>query len=169
MRRTAALPATATREERFWAKVEWSEGCWAWLGARTAAGYGRFWAKPHFIAAHRMSYILGVGPIADGMQLDHLCRNPNCVNPAHLEPVTPRVNVLRAASGAGDRAARTHCPAGHPYDAANTYLAKSNQRHCRECQLARKRLPHVAAIANCGRWYVKRGRPCFCGSHKAAA
>lgn len=130
-----------TLGQRFWAKVEWSDGCWLWQGAKDQNGYGRFWQGPNFIASHRMAYTLAVGPIPDGMQIDHVCRTPRCVNPAHLEPAPPRLNVLRGMGGAGDRAARTHCPKNHPYDAVNTYLAKSNQRHCRECMRARKRLP----------------------------
>src|SRR5258708_4089556 len=84
------------RAQRFWAKVQKTDGCWQWMGTGTQQGYGLFNAgSRRTIAAHRFAYLLVKGPIADGMVLDHLCRNPGCVNPAHLEAVTPQINTLR--------------------------------------------------------------------------
>jgi hypothetical protein len=77
--------------------------------------------------AHRIAYELLVGPISEGMQLDHLCRNPSCVNPTHLEPVTSQENIIR------ERAARGQCPKGHPYDDANTSVW-GGRRYCRTCR-----------------------------------
>ena len=134
MRRTPALPASATTEQRFWAKVEWSEGCWAWLGASSAGGYGRFWTGERFTAAHRYAYAIAVGPIGQGMHVDHLCRNPNCVNPAHLEEATPRLNQLRGFGKGADRASQTHCARGHEFTPENTRMTVRNQRVCRTCQ-----------------------------------
>lgn len=75
-----------------------------------------------------------IGPIADGMTLDHLCRNPACVNPAHLEPVSQRENNLRAPTSVTSiNSAKTHCKHGHPYDAANTYHMPGGGRDCRKC------------------------------------
>jgi len=94
-------PAPVTSDEaRFWAKVELNgdTGCWEWTAA-LRDGYGRFWLAPRVQAAHRVAYQWLVGPIADGLHLDHLCRNTRCVNPAHLEPVTQRENLMRGVSG----------------------------------------------------------------------
>lgn len=86
--------ADATTAERFWAKVDKSgpSGCWFWTASKTQSGYGMFHGK----GAHRYAYELLVGPVPTGFQLDHLCRVKHCVNPDHLEPVTPRKNRGRA-------------------------------------------------------------------------
>lgn len=127
---------------RFWAKVDRraAEECWPWLGM-TRRGYGRFYvAKGALRSAHRISYELLVGPIPEGLELDHLCRNHSCVNPAHLEPVTHRENVLRGEGLAAKCAVKTHCSKGHPYDEANTYIEpKGKKRHCRVCVAAATR------------------------------
>lgn len=81
--------------------------------------------------AHRVSYEHLVGPVPDGMQLDHLCRNRTCVNPEHLEPVTAAENRRRAA------VLITACPQGHPYDEDNTGIANTGQRYCRTCNRSR--------------------------------
>lgn len=86
--------------ERFWAKVNKTETCWLWTGAKIGKGYGMFWIGPtlrseHFSVAHRYAYQLLVGPIPHKKQLDHLCRVKLCVNPKHLEPVTNRENCMR--------------------------------------------------------------------------
>jgi hypothetical protein len=72
--------------ERFWAKVYRGDDCWEWLAAKSTAGYGRFKVAGGLVQAHRFAYEDIVGPIPDGLQLDHLCRNRACVNPDHLEP-----------------------------------------------------------------------------------
>lgn len=120
---------------RFWRLVDRRavDECWLWLGNKTR-GYGAFRVDPrHSRMAHRIAYELLVGPIEDGLQLDHLCRNASCVNPAHLEPVTSRENIVR------ERAARGHCPKGHPYDAANTSVW-GGRRYCRTCRNAARRV-----------------------------
>lgn len=92
------MSRNAPPEERFWRFVaKSSDGCWEWMGARGGKGYGTFWVgSGKFANAHRWAYSHFVGPIADGLQLDHLCRNRACVRPDHLEPVTASVNVLRS-------------------------------------------------------------------------
>lgn len=137
--RSMTAPLPRTLEERFWAKVTRNDGgCWTWIGAKGGSGrYGMFAgtggrARP----AHRWSYEYFVGPIPEGLELDHLCRNTLCVNPEHLEPVTHAENVRRGDAGK-PMSSRTHCKNGHPFDHANTHRAftASGQpyRSCRAC------------------------------------
>lgn len=127
-----------TIEQRFWEKVDKTEACWIWTGA-LSTGYGFFNPSAREKGyAHRYSYEWSVGPIPDGMQLDHLCRNTRCVNPAHLEPVEPGENYRRGNGFSGINSRKTHCPGGHEYDAPNTYVDARGQRHCRKCRAQRQ-------------------------------
>src|SRR3982751_6707336 len=85
-------------DDTFWVKVgkHTDKGCWPWLAAKDSDGYGSFWAGGKCRGAHRVSYELIVGCIPEGLQLDHLCKRRDCVNPWHLEPVTPKENKYRA-------------------------------------------------------------------------
>lgn len=129
-----------TLEERFWAKVERSgpQDCWTWTGCLTN-GYGQFWTHgSQRVRAHRFAYELLVGPIPEGLQIDHLCRVPACVNPAHLEPVTARINVLRSESPIAQAAAQVFCIHGHPLSGGNLYVdPKRGFRQCRTCNRRR--------------------------------
>lgn len=120
-------------EQRFWAFVDKTPTCWLWRGGAMADGYGHFWLNGRTVKAHRVAYEWLRGSIPTGLQLDHLCRTPACVNPSHLEIVTGRVNTLRGNTFPARNSIKTHCPQGHPYDAENTYLSPSGRRHCREC------------------------------------
>lgn len=123
---------------RFWTKVDISRGptgCWLWTAALTDRGYGdRFRLDDgRKVAPHRLAYELLVGPIPDGLQLDHLCRVRNCVNPSHLEAVTCQENLLRGVTWAAYNARKTHCKHGHEFDEANTRIAADGSRSCRAC------------------------------------
>lgn len=129
---------------RFWARVSLApSGCWLW-SRPVADGYGRLRETgkgSKFAMAHRFAYERLIGQVSVGLQLDHLCRVRNCVNPAHLEPVTPRENTLRGQTSAARNASKTHCPAGHPYNVTNTYLVKTRRiRMCRVCAKLRARV-----------------------------
>lgn len=105
-------------------------GCWEWQANMSNSGYGQLRVtrpKRRTLLAHRASYEAFIGPIPDGLQIDHLCRNKRCCNPEHLEPVTHAENMRRRD------AAITSCPAGHPYDDKNTYRDRRGKRHCRAC------------------------------------
>ena len=124
---------TRTPEERFWPKVDQTGDCWLWLAGKSL-GYGLFWVSPERrTTGHRFAYELLKGPIPEGLVLDHLCRNPSCVNPDHLEPVTTGENTRR---GVNHERRKMHCPQGHPYDTANTYVDAHSWRKCRTCQVA---------------------------------
>lgn len=113
-----------------------STECWVWL-LKTKDGYGMTGvARSVTWMAHRLSYLLMKGSIPDGHQIDHLCGNRSCVNPDHLEPVTPLENTRRAPGSLSQiNRAKTHCHQGHEFDEANTYI-RNGYRSCRECNRA---------------------------------
>lgn len=121
--------------ERFLEKVDRDGllGCWRWTGAVSRHGYGQAELAGVRHNAHRVAYLLLVGPIPAGYDIDHLCRNRVCVNPAHLEPVTRQVNVRRAMPFRRDTRT-TVCAAGHPRTPETTYDRPDRRgRNCRVC------------------------------------
>ena len=120
--------------DRFLLHVEITDGCWLWVAHRDKLGYGRFTVSTAQRAqfAHRVAYELFVGPIPEGLELDHLCRNPSCVNPEHLEAVPHRENLMRSESISAVNARKTRCPQGHAYDKTTP----SGLRRCSTCDTA---------------------------------
>lgn len=115
--------------ERFMAKVRvQTTGCWEWQGYIGANGYGYF-RHPETSWAHRASWLLHRGPIPEGCEIDHLCRNRRCVNPTHLDPVTPSINQQRAKPW-------TTCPTWHPETAPRWADRADGRTVCLECKRA---------------------------------
>jgi hypothetical protein len=114
---------------------ELENGCWQWQATVNNFGYGiiRPIGGGPRTPAHRVSYETFRGPIPVGLDIDHLCRNPGCINPEHLEPVTHQENIRR-----GWAAKKTHCKQGHPLSGSNLIASRSH-RSCRLCNNARQR------------------------------
>lgn len=125
-------------EARFWNFVMPVPecGCWVWTGV-CINGYGQFWDGQKGRKAHRWAYEHFVGPIPDGLHLDHKCRVRPCVNPDHLRPVTNKENILCGISFSAVNAVKTHCAHGHEFTPENTYYTKmvgrEGRRACRAC------------------------------------
>lgn len=139
--------------QRFWEKASVrANGCWEWTGSTNYEGYGFYRLPGKTVTAHRIVFLSLVGPIPDGLQLDHVCHTNDsmcaggptcphrrCVNPMHLEPVTVRENTLRGLGVGAKAAKRTHCPAGHPYGGDNLHLTPRGYRVCKTCNRERSR------------------------------
>ena len=118
--------------KRFWSKVKKTENCWNWIGSNNGAGYGEIRIKGKKVYAHRWSYEDVKGKIPKGYQIDHLCKNPSCVKPEHLEAVTPKVNVNRGNTSK-PHLIKEFCINGHSY-AKYEYKRKDGKgRNCAEC------------------------------------
>jgi hypothetical protein len=132
-------------------QFDFDTGCWEWTGTR-AYGYGRIKIGGKSHLAHRVVYEQMRGGIPQGLDMDHVCRNKGCVNPAHLQPVTHRENVMRGISFAATYARATHCIRGHAFDEKNTQIRVTpdgTKRRCRAChQIYGKR--RRAALASHG-------------------
>lgn len=126
-------------EDRFNEKIVSRTDCWIWGGANSR-GYGMFGFRGKVVGAHRVSYILHIGEIPEGLHLDHLCRNSLCVNPMHLEPVTSAENTYRGNGVASINRRKTHCPRNHEYTNENTRIGKYNQRFCKACEPIKRQI-----------------------------
>ncbi len=139
-----------TLAERLEAGADHGPGCWLWNGAVQVTGYAMYADTP----MHRLAYELAHGPIPKGLTVDHECHNSDptclggnsclhrrCVNPSHLSLKTIGQNVLAGVGFAAVNARKTHCPQGHPYDEANTYVnPRTGGRMCRTCNRERARM-----------------------------
>ncbi len=131
------LPQTEPAAVRFWTKVEFTDTCWLWTANTSNKGYGSFWeAGSTWFLAHRYAYEFCVGPIPEGLDLDHLCLTRNCVLPDHLEPVTHVENARRVR--------KDHCRRGlHLFTEENTRVYRG-KRECLACRIIQRRLRYAA-------------------------
>lgn len=132
------------RDNHWRSKVErTASGCMVWQGAQNKRGYGRVNINVEGVQrsfyVHALAFTVETGVpwprMGSGKTLDHLCSNPPCCNPDHIELVEHLVNVNR-----GEKANRTHCPLGHPYEGANLYVDPKGTRRCRQCRRERWRV-----------------------------
>lgn len=151
---------------RFLSKVVKTESCWVWQAATIRRGYGEFWDGKRKLLAHRWIWSQRNGEIPPGHFIDHMCRNPSCVNPDHLRAVTPRVNALENNnSPTAINHRKTHCKHGHEFSGENLIRRNPHdpRRVCRECKRAsdrRQQLRHGAKISarNKARYAAKKAR-----------
>ena len=126
--------------ERLWKRVRKTRRCWLWTGGKIppkrgrTAGYGVVWKDGRTKYVHRVAYELLVGPIPNGLTIDHMCGNPLCVKPTHLQPLPIRDNILRGTNPAAENARKAHCKRGHPFDATTPGRYGRPDRACRTCQ-----------------------------------
>jgi hypothetical protein len=126
-------PGLTGLPRRILAKIELvPSGCWEWGGYRDRRGYGQARYDARTCYVHTVIYVATVGPVPDGMELDHLCRNPPCCNPCHLEAVTHLENIRRGEWAPARNARKERCPKGHDY------VTGTNGRYCPTCRLARR-------------------------------
>jgi hypothetical protein len=137
---TPHLNRNGTEQERFWRNVTiLDNGCWLWTGGLNSHGYGRFYLSTpghisRAVGAHCWVFTQHLGPIAKGLQLDHLCRNRACVNPLHLEPVTSRLNTLRGFNVCANNSRKIHCLRGHLLTGDNLRILPDGSRLCLACR-----------------------------------
>ena len=164
--------------ERFWAKVNkngplWGNTpCWLWTASLNGHGYGQIRLRRRSRSpqmAHRVVWELCVGPIPAGKEIDHLCRQPSCVNPEHLEPVEHAENVRRGMAG-WINGQKTHCPRGHAYDGPDGRVNPAGSRYCLACQRTGPRAPKLACpkghLYDTTNTYLRSGRYKACKTCK---
>lgn len=116
--------------------------CWIWMGPMRPNGYGQIQVAGKLKSAHRLAYELFIGATPSDLVTDHLCRNPRCVNPTHLELVTVTENTRRGTSPSAINARKTHCLNGHAFTPENTWIDRRNRRACRACARDRSRMQY---------------------------
>lgn len=132
-------PEVLDRFERYYKKRPGI--CWEWVGGRNNKGYGMFYINKKNYLAHRISYALAKGDPEETLVIDHLCSNPPCINPEHLEAVSHSENVLRGKNPAARNRRKTHCQYGHPFEGDNIVRQDKrwNARSCKICNANIKR------------------------------
>lgn len=136
--------------------------CWLWTASLRSGGYAQIYVNGRILAAHRVAYEEFVGPIPDGLQLDHLCRVRRCINPVHVEPVTLRENVARGVGKASHALRTNRCVNGHEFTSKNT-RSRPGGRRCRACEFEkgqRRRVRNGLAVPsapNATKTHCKRG------------
>lgn len=138
-------------------EIDPSTRCWKWTGCICKDGYGQIKMIPNMRRAHRVSYEVFVGPIPEGLQIDHLCRCRSCINPEHLEPVTPKENIRRSPiAPASLNAMMTHCTNGHKFTQENL-VPGIKQRRCKICSNEQAKLnQRKYRREKRGEWFGKR-------------
>lgn len=139
--------------------LDFSSGCWLWLGAISKKGYATLnTGGGRTPLVHKFLYEQKFGCVPAGLELDHLCRVRCCVNPFHLEPVTHAENMRR-----GSQATATHCKRGHEFSPENTRIGINGQRFCREClrKNAREAAQNQQEIHRHSKLFCKRGHRLF--------
>jgi hypothetical protein len=125
---------TRSLEELFWSRVNKTDSCWLWTGSIRGKGYGQtLRSNGSRSYAHRFSYELVNGPIPEGLCVDHICRVRLCVNPAHLQAVTLKENLLRGISRSAANARKTLCVRGHPLSGPTMRITPRGTRECVIC------------------------------------
>lgn len=150
---------TTEEIDRYWSKVQKSDGCWLWTDVPNSDGYGTFAvSRPDGrlrFRPHRLALTLAGVQLLDGKVADHICRNRMCVNPDHLRQVTNRENILAGVGATAVNKRKTHCIHGHPFDEANTMWSRAGARICRAC---RKRQRKRVVCEVCGAWVFQLPR-----------
>ncbi|PXH62351.1 HNH endonuclease signature motif containing protein [Klebsiella variicola] len=133
MTKCNSLPAST--ESRLLSKVEkdLETGCWIFTGSRLPSGYGILWNGARPTGAHRISFQLYKGEIPAGKEIDHICNNRSCVNPAHLQAISHKENIHKSSTLMGVNARKSHCKRGHPLNGENLHITPLGARQCKEC------------------------------------